>query len=279
MAIKEIKLKINGHCINNCCFCPFHDDPHLLEAKDIANLFDMIRNLKFKLIIINGGEPSIHPRFKDICNYLKDQFKGVHPLGIGTNLIPLAWSKGRYNGIKELVLETFDRIEVGCDDEHLNIQLLERFTAEIIDAGIKLIVNVMSDYCSEETKQRILAVKDKYGVIVSFSELHHYYKQLPKINDVTKPCKKRARELMIDCNGDAFFCYRQEMENPLFNLFTVTEGELDYYLNEHDPKSYRFCEYCARYCPEPTIAEENIERLLRFISRGIGKTKQLLIKS
>jgi organic radical activating enzyme len=278
MAIRVIKIKINGSCTNNCSFCPvqFHNDPHLLEVKDIAYLFGMIRNPEFKSIYINGGEPTIHPRFKDICYYIKEQFKGRYRLDIGTNLIPLAWSKGRYIGMRELILETFDRIEVGCDDEHRNIHLLERFAPEIVDKGIKLLVNSVTEYCSEETKQRILAVKDKYDIKVKFSELCHYYQQLPKINDVSKPCQKRAKELWINCNGDAFFCFLREIENPLFNLFTVTEKELEYYLNEHDPEPYRFCECCSRYSPEPYMPARNTKRLQRLLSIGIGKTKQLL---
>jgi len=279
MAIKVIKVKINGRCVNKCSFCQFHSDPHLLEVKDIAYLFGMIGNLQFKTIYINGGEPTIHPRFKDICCYLKEQFKGRYHLDLGTNLIPLAWSKGRYIGMRELVLETFDRISVGCDDEHRNIHLLERFAPEIVDKGIKLFVNVMPDYCSEETKQRILAVKDKYDIKVKFSELHHYYQQLPKINDVSKPCQYRTKELLIDCNGDAFFCFDQEMDSPLFNLFTVTEKELQFYLNEYDPKPYRFCECCVRYCPEPSMTAKNIKKLQRFLSIGIGKTKKSLKES
>ncbi|GEM_PF-1874342 len=279
MAIEDIKLKINGRCVNNCSFCPFHNDPHLLEVKDIDYLFSMIKSPRFKSIIINGGEPTIHPRFKDICAYLKEQFKGRYPLGIGTNLIPLSWSKGRYIGMKELVLDTFDRIEVGCDDEHRNVHLLERFAPEIVNAGIRLVVNVLPDFCSEETKQRILAVNDKYDIKLTFSELHHYYKQLPKINDITKPCQKRAKELMMDCNGDTFFCFQQEMEIPLFNLFTVTEKELEYYLNDYDPAPYNFCECCSRYCPEPTAIERNVKRFKRVLSRGMGKTKKILIKT
>jgi hypothetical protein len=171
-------------------------------------------------------------------------------LSLGTNLIPLSWSRGRYTNMKETVLGTFHRLEVGCDDEHRNVQFLERFAPEIVERGIKLYVNVMPEYCSEETKRRILDVKDRHGIQVGFTSLHHFYDSKPITNDTTVPCQKRVKDLLIDCNGNAFFCYKQEMENPVFNLFEVTKEELEYFLEQHDPQRYQFCGCCPKYMPE-----------------------------
>lgn len=248
--IKAVKFKINGRCINKCRFCPFHDDPRLLQVRDISHFFDMAGKRAFESLVVNGGEPTIHPRFSDICSYLRDNCRDRMRMSLGTNLIPLSWSRGRYANIKKTILQTFHRIEVGCDDEHRNIHYLERFAPEIVGAGVMLDVNVMPDYCSEETKRRILALRDLYGLRVKFSELHHYYESQPTINDTSIPCKKRAQRLLIDCNGDAFFCYHQEMEKPIFNLFTVTKKDLMYFLERYDPQRYRFCDCCKRYIPE-----------------------------
>ena len=251
--VATLKFKINGRCFNKCRFCPFHNDPRLLEVRDIAHFFDMAGRKPFRHIVVNGGEPTIHPRFSDICVYLKEQCKDRMLMSLGTNLIPLSWSRGRYTNLKETVFDTFNRIEVGCDDEHRNIDHLERFAPEIVDAGIKLSVNVMPEYCSEATKGRILALKDLYGLSVSFTELHHFYESRPIINDTSIPCQKRTQNLLIDCNGDAFFCYNQEMEKPIFNLFTVTREEMEYFIEKHDPKRYRFCDCCPRYKPDNSL--------------------------
>jgi hypothetical protein len=251
--VSTIKFKINGRCINKCRFCPFHNDPYLLEVKDIAYFFDMAGRKPFKHLVVNGGEPTIHPRFSDICIYLKEHCKDRMLVSLGTNLIPLSWSRGRYTNLKETIFETFHRIEVGCDDEHRNIDYLERFGPEIVEAGIKLSVNVMPEYCSEATKGRILALKALYDIKVTFTELHHYYESRPILNDTSTPCQKRARDLLINSNGDAFFCYKQEMESPLFNLFTVTREEMGYFLEQHDPQRYRFCDCCPRYMPDHTM--------------------------
>lgn len=249
----RMKIKINGVCVNSCTFCPFHSDPRRLEVKDIAYFFDMIEKPKFCSIDINGGEPTIHPHFLEICAFLKERFKGRVALTLGTNLIPISWSRGKYPKIYRTVLETYDDIAVGCDDEHKNIHLLERMAPEIISAGPRLNVNVVRAYCSDETLQRILAVKDKWGIRVSFSDLHHSYEQRPAVNDVSTPCRRRVRRLLLNCNGDAFFCWHQEFETPIFNLFTVTRKELNYYLDDYDPKPYRFCLCCENYSPDTVI--------------------------
>lgn len=256
--IKTIKFKINGRCVNKCRFCPFHSDPHLLEVKDIAHFFDMAGEKPFRFLVVNGGEPTIHPQFSEICIYLKEQCRDRMFMSLGTNLIPFSWSRGRYVDLKKTILETFHRIEVGCDDEHRNIDYLERFAPEIVGAGIRLDVNVLPEYCSEETKGRILALKDLYGLKVTFSELHHCYESRPVINKTSVPCQKRTQQLLINCDGNAFFCYHQEMERPVFNLFTVTGEELLYFLDQHDPQEYKFCGCCPRYLPERILNDETM---------------------
>jgi len=162
-----MKIKINGVCVNSCAFCPFHGDPRRLEVNDIANFFDMIEKPKFCSIDINGGEPTIHPHFPQICAFLKERFKGRVILTLGTNLIPISWSRGRYPEIYQRVLETYDVVAVGCDDEHKNIHLLERMAPQIISAGLRLNVNVVKAYCSDATRQRILAMNTTSELVVS----------------------------------------------------------------------------------------------------------------
>lgn len=265
-----IKLKINGVCVNKCVFCPFHNDRHLLESRDLAYFFDMIEKPKFHWIVISGGEPTIHPRFMEICHFLKERFKGSVLLALGTNLIPLSRSFGRYPKTYRSVLKTFDRIEVGCDDEHKNIDILENLAPEIIEAGLALDVNVVTPYCSDRTKHRILALRDRLECGVSFSEVHHCYSPLPYVNDISVPCRRRVQYFMLDCNGNGYFCFLQEMENPLFNLFTVNRQDLNYYLNTHLPKPYRFCASCPGYKPERLLHRLPLRDLpIEFLKKAL----------
>ena len=133
-----LKMKINGRCVNNCVFCLFHKDSNRLEVQDIANFFNKLTKPRFRRTDINGGEPTIHPHFLEICALLRQRFGGKIPLRLGINLIPLARRRDRSSTFAkrfEAVLDTFDVILVGCDDEHHNIEYLEELGPEIIQAG------------------------------------------------------------------------------------------------------------------------------------------------
>jgi hypothetical protein len=249
-AVRSVKFKINGRCVRDCVFCPFHKTPDMLEVRDLERFFDLLGRNIFGQLVINGGEPTVHPRFFDFCAYLRQHHRGRLKLALGTNLVPFAWARGRCAGIRSAVLETFDRLEVGCDDEHRNIEYLERFAPEIVAAGVELHVNVVANYCGPETRRRIVALRDIHGFDVGFSEVHHFCTSKPLRNGDATPCRKRSRDLLISSNGDAFFCFLQEFEKPVFNLSRVTREELAYVLERYDPLAYRFCACCERYRPD-----------------------------
>jgi hypothetical protein len=236
----------------------------MLEVRDLKRFFDMLGQAVFRRLVINGGEPTIHPRFFDICEYLRQYHKKHRELSLGTNLMSFSWARGRCAGIKRTVFETFDRLEVGCDDEHGNIEHVERFVPEILAAGVGLYVNVMTDYCGEDTKRRILGLRDRHGFEVGFSGVHHFYKSRPRQSESGGSCRKRTRDLLISCNGDAFFCFLQEMERPLFNLLTVTREEMGYFLERYDPPAYQYCACCPRY------RSEGVGRALMRVLCGPG---------
>jgi hypothetical protein len=122
---------------------------------------------------------------------------------------------------------------------------------EIVGAGVSLVVNVVEPYCSRETRRRIMALRDALDMTVTFSPVEHHYKARTPVRAVSLPCRYRTRDLLLNCNGDAYFCFHQEFEKPLFNLFTVGQDELDFYLSHYDPEPYHFCSCCTRYRPEP----------------------------
>jgi hypothetical protein len=246
----EGKIKINGVCVNRCRFCIYHSDRRRLEVRDLDYFFGLFETSTFQTILINGGEPTIHPSFVDICHFLRERFRGRARLVVGSNLIPLARDSRRYQKALTALCETFDRVEVGCDDEHRNIAAAERLIPEIVGAGLSVAINVMEGYCSPETRERIVSLTDRYGLDLNFSGIHHLYEGREARNDLSAPCRKRAQHLVLKCNGDAFFCFHQEMETPLFNLFDVSRERFNYFLKEYVSESYRFCSCCPLYEPE-----------------------------
>jgi hypothetical protein len=266
----DIKLKINGLCVNKCSFCLFHDDPRRLEKEDIAYFFDMIGDAKFGRIIVNGGEPTIHPHFAEICDLLRENFRGRASLRLGTNLIPMSGPGTKSAVLLEKVLETYDHIEVGCDDEHRNIERLERLGPIIVGAGIDLDVNVVNEFCSEETKNRILKLRDRLNIRLYLSDVHHFYKSRPVVNDMSVPCRNRARSFLLNCDKNAYFCFQQEMEKPLFNLQDVSREELNYYFRYYDPPPYNYCGCCPLYKPELSLRiPASIARFFSYYAASI----------
>jgi MoaA/NifB/PqqE/SkfB family radical SAM enzyme len=264
-----VKIKINGVRVNRCRFCIFHSDRRRLEVRDLDHFFGLFEKPNFQSILINGGEPTIHPHFVDICRFLRDRFRGKVMLVVGSNLLPLGRDSRRYKQALAALCETFDRVEVGCDDEHRNIAVAERLIPELVSAGLSVGLNVMEDYCSEETRERIASLTDRYGGDVNFSGVHHRYEGREVKNDLSVPCRKRAQHLVLNCNGDAFFCFHQEMETPLFNLFDVSRERFNYFLRDYVPDSYRFCGCCPLYQPESGVGN----RAWNLLSGGFRRAR------
>lgn len=242
-----LKLKINGLCVRDCSFCPFHHDPSLLEVAHLEKLFSLWPEPTYEQLVINGGEPTIHPRFDEICTFLRGLETGGASLEIGTNLVTVADGSPRARKLLDTMLQTFGRFRVGCDDEHRNIDILERLAPEILKAGRGIIVNAVVDHCGEDVRKRLRRLWEDHGVKVLRSQLMHDVRQTPRLREQGAPCLLRLRELVFDCNGDAFFCCDQEFEKPAFNLKDADAAALRYYLKDFDPAPYAFCDHCSRY--------------------------------
>jgi radical SAM protein with 4Fe4S-binding SPASM domain len=73
--MKKIFLDIGGTCNNNCWFCPTDNDKFKsLEEikKEVEGIAD-----KTALLVLTGGEPTLHPDILDIISYLKLYFDDV----------------------------------------------------------------------------------------------------------------------------------------------------------------------------------------------------------
>jgi hypothetical protein len=204
--------------------------------------------------VINGGEPSIHPSFGDISAFLKQKYKRTVRLELGTNLVPLHRKTEHWQRIWREVLTTYDGLQIGCDDEHANIDQVEQLVPQALAAGLSVAINVIESYCRDETRRRILALSYCHGVRLAFSRLMHDYRNLPMLRDSPGLCRHRARDLMVACDGNVFFCFQQEHERPLFNLREASDEIGRHLLFEHEPGVYAFCRCCDRYEPAGVTA-------------------------
>ena len=100
--------------------CPFCHNPELvlpgsfdppIQVDDVMAFLTQRRG-QLQGVVITGGEPTIHPRFSEICHYLKSHHKGRMHLVLGTNLIPFAQERGRFADLKRTVFDTFGAMGV-----------------------------------------------------------------------------------------------------------------------------------------------------------------------
>lgn len=245
-----IKIKINSNCVNNCSFCRFNKSNELLRVKDISYFLDLIKGIKYYRIIINGGEPTIHPDYLSIINFLtplKEKIK----LELGTNLIPFTYKKFIQKKYLERSLDVFSRFQIGCDDEHKNIDIVEKFVPILVNKNKEVAINAIKGFYSKRTQERLEKLKKDCSITLYFSNLSHDYGQLKPINKIGALCKYREMEFLLNSNGDGFFCYQQEFETPLFNLFSESETEIINVLqNKKIDSPFKFCAYCSKYEPD-----------------------------
>ena len=245
-----IKIKINGKCVNNCVYCLFNQTNELLQVDDIAYFLGIIKETNYYRIVINGGEPTIHPNYLSIIEFLKTLTENVK-LEIGTNMIPFTFKKYKTERYFEKTLDVFSRFQIGCDDEHNNIDIVEHFMPKLIEQNKKVALNAINGFYSDKTKYRLEKLKEKYGITLYFSDLAHDYKQNRLLNKLDFLCKFKESEFLLNSNGDGYFCYQQEFESPLFNLFKDLDYKIEDIINNKTiDKPYKFCEHCSKYKPE-----------------------------
>lgn len=248
--LDAIKLKINGVCMNKCKFCQFHNSLDRLSVFDLKKFFNKIdsRNYnRFRRIIINGGEPTLHPDFIKINDLLRSLFRNKKRLEIGTNLRLFEVNNIHTRKILESIYSTYQRIQVGCDDEHKNIDIVEKLIPEFCRRNIKMAINSIDGYYSKETKLRLLKISKAFGIKLFFSPLAHMWQKKPFIGHESL-CKKRREDFLVDCNGNAYFCYQQELEKPIFNIHKTSKSDFNYFLFDYIPeKKYKFCDYCEKF--------------------------------
>lgn len=111
-----LELSITDACDLSCRFCchgtPLNNDKRHVSASRLAELSHQVRPYEFFSIKISGGEPTIHPSFREICESLRTWFP-AHHYCMATNGKRLLQHKD--------VVGVFDMIEVshypGSNDE------------------------------------------------------------------------------------------------------------------------------------------------------------------
>jgi len=82
-----LDVGIMGHCLNSCSFCyqgP-KDEPHM-TLKNFKSIIDQTKHHTNQVALGGRGDPNLHPQFKEIVEYTRDNGMAVNYTTSGRNL-------------------------------------------------------------------------------------------------------------------------------------------------------------------------------------------------
>jgi hypothetical protein len=257
--LQTIKVKINGRCMNACRFCTFHGRPERLEWENVERVLRAAPEGWTGQVLVNGGEPTLHPRFVVIAKAL-DALRPGCRVGVGSNLRLFEHMaagrsvSSRVTACWEALLNCFDLAQIGCDDEHRNLEVVEKLVPELRDRGVDVYLNCLVEAASTETCTRLKALDARTGSRTRFSHItpRGSVRAARAVALSSTPlCAKRRRELLVDCDGMLHFCFNQELERPIGNLHALNDEALRRVVRGHVPtRPYAACATCTRFQPE-----------------------------
>lgn len=236
------KVKITEKCNRDCSFCVFHDTTNEMKVDTFKEIVEKSKMLDFDTFHINGGEPLTHPDFIEITNYIKECYPDKK-LVLGTNGILFGKEE-----ICECIIKNYDEICIGCDDEHENIESLEKYLPNMIEnSKLLFIINSINQYTSDDIKIRLEHLKEKYPnrIILVKNDVHHLETDY-KPHKLTKLCNQGGkRVIMIDEHGNGYRCFNCKVPDDIeFNIF---DEDVINKLNKPREKHYKYCPFCTLY--------------------------------
>lgn len=249
--LQTVKLKINGACMNRCSFCRFHGRPERLTCDEVARVVGTLPEGWRGQVLINGGEPTLHPDFEAISRLLKDRWPHLRR-GVGTNLRLFERQSTRAARAWQSVLDCYDLVQIGCDDAHHNIDIVERLVPRLRDAGLEVYINSLRGQVGERTSMRLQRLDASTGSTTRLSPVFdHNSPRAPHPEASRGLCAKRRREVLVDCDGKIYFCFHHGFARPIGDLHTLEPAQLADLLLSEDPRAtYQGCQHCERWIPD-----------------------------
>ncbi|MBO4616100.1 MAG: radical SAM protein [Lachnospiraceae bacterium] len=246
MKYDVVKIKITNDCNRECVFCVFNGKDskrEIMSYEEFVTICKRLKKLEFDKLHINGGEPLMHPDYKKMIMYIKEEFP-KKDIVLGTNAIILANNLG----LLEFVKESSNEVCIGCDTEHNNIDAVEKVVPQILDgSGVLVVINSLIEYMSDDYERRLKAVaeQNKGRVILVKNHVYHMRQGNP-INKLTGLCKQdNKRFLMVQENGLCYRCFNCEV--PQDSEFSIYDEDFYTKVNLARDKHYRFCGWCPLY--------------------------------
>lgn len=247
-SIKTIKIKITNYCMNSCTFCIFHKRNSKLNIDNIVKIFSVVPNDWKGQILINGGEPTLHVDFIKMSEYIRKLYP-ENRLGLGTNLRLFEKSSKRIEEIFNAITELYDLFQIGCDLEHNNIDIVEKLVPVLRNKNKDVYINCLKDFSNEQIDKKLLMLDERYGSLTKFSSVFNHNENITEHNKNKKQlCKKRQRDILIDADGEIYFCFQQSFETSLGNIKNLSQNKLySVFFETTIDYSYNACYKCSFY--------------------------------
>lgn len=243
MRYNIVKIKITEKCNRDCSFCVFHDTINEMTTENYRKIISIVKKLDFDTFHINGGEPLTHPEFVGFTKYAKKIFPNKKFV-LGTNGILMG-----KKGISECIAENYDEVCIGCDDEHRNIEYLEKNIPIILEMNknVLFVINSINQYTSKDICDRLNEIKNKYdkNIILVKNDVHHLIEDY-KVHKLSNICRQNGKKvLMIDESGNVYRCFNSKVPDDIeFNIFDNDAIKL---ANIERNFHYKYCPYCPLY--------------------------------
>ena len=288
----SVELSLTNECNQKCVWCSDYELrnrlPGTLKKETVFRLIDDLKAGGTSGIVIEGGgEPTIHPDFCEIVEYIAEKELAV---GLITNGVILnyehlldkfewirvsldAGDKDEYLKMKskdnfEQVIENISIIAQKCNVcgggyilAQENIDSLDRVTVRLKKLGVKYIhfrpVIDNPELYIEKDLSYLKRYENKY-----FSILDSAFNENRIRGNAELPCVAHSVTSIISASGDIFICGRLNIYDwlkPIGNINTQSFKEI--WTGEErieQCKTVSDSNFCNRHCPECRITKFNI---------------------
>jgi MoaA/NifB/PqqE/SkfB family radical SAM enzyme len=86
MMHRWLSIELTHKCNLNCKYCVYGDRNEEMPFEKAKEIIKEAHDLKFKYVSLSGGEPSLHPNFMEICDYIISLKMQLEIVTNGTNL-------------------------------------------------------------------------------------------------------------------------------------------------------------------------------------------------
>lgn len=236
------KIKITTKCNRDCDFCIFaaRNQGVNMPRATFGTILDRLAEIPYRQLHINGGEPTVHKDFVPLSRDARAATAG-RTMVLGTNVITVA----RNTRILDAVLECYDQILIGCDDEHHNYDHVATAVPLLRRHGKIVVVNSVLEGITPDRLAWLGRLCAEHGAIHVTNHVHHIDVGQPA-NTLNGLCLRNYdQHLMIAEDGSCYRC---------FNAMSIVDSEFTVWDNDFADRvfaprraHYAFCGKCHEY--------------------------------